>query len=210
VSLSRIWPSASELDSLLAAARAGSDAALGQLLERCRDYLLFVASRELGYDLRGKLGASDLVQETFVQAQRAFERFHGESESEMLAWLRRILLNQVLMARRHYGQTQKRELSREVSYDNDSYARELVAGLAGEALTPTTALGADEEARAVEESIRELPAEYQQVILLRNWDELTFDEIGQRIGRSAGAARKLWVRALKQLKLSEDRGDDRR
>ncbi len=207
MSLSRIWPAASELDTLLAAARKGSDAALGQLLDRCRDYLLFVAGRELGDDLQGKLGASDLVQETFVQAQQAFERFQGESESEMLAWLRRMLLNQVLMARRRYSQTLKREVSREVSYEHDSQARAVVAALPAEGLSPATALGLDEEAVAVEESIRELPEEYQQVILLRNWEELTFDEIGQRIGRSADAARKLWVRALRQLKLSENSGD---
>src|SRR5437899_477303 len=76
-------------------ARGGSDAALGQLLEECRAYLLLVANQELPAQLRGKAGASDVVQETFLQAQKNFERFRDQGEAELLAWLRRILLNNV-------------------------------------------------------------------------------------------------------------------
>ena len=64
-----------EIGQLIAAARGGSASALGQLLEGCRKYLLLVANESLDSDLRPKGGASDLVQETFVQAQRIFERF---------------------------------------------------------------------------------------------------------------------------------------
>ena len=73
MSLSRFWPESNELDGLIAAARGGSHEALGTLLERCRDYLLLVAGREIGRDLQGKIGASDLVQETFVRRNRCLE-----------------------------------------------------------------------------------------------------------------------------------------
>src|SRR5437870_8093656 len=89
----------------LAEARAGSPEALGQMLEACRGYLLLVAQRELAPDLRAKGGASDLVQETFLEAQRDFPRFSGRSEAELLAWLRRLLLNNLANFTRHYRAT---------------------------------------------------------------------------------------------------------
>jgi RNA polymerase sigma-70 factor, ECF subfamily len=165
--LSRIWPASNELDSLIAAARGGSPQALGQVLERCRDYLLLVAGRELGRDLQAKVGASDLVQETFVRAHQVFESFHGRTETELLGWLRRMLLNQVLVARRHYGQTLKRDVSREVSWDGDSRVHAIVGAVPAEGRSPATALAIDEEAQALYEAVESLPADYRQVIALR-------------------------------------------
>src|SRR5262249_59741442 len=93
----------------LPAARAGSRAALGQALESFRDYLLLIAERELAPDLRAKGGASDLVQETFLEAQRDFADFRGDTEAEFRAWLRRLLLHNVANFARHYRDTAKRQ-----------------------------------------------------------------------------------------------------
>src|SRR6516162_2509450 len=94
---------------LISFARGGSDEALGKLLEECRAYLLLVANRELPSELRGKAGASDLVQETFLQAQGHFDQFRDDGESELLAWLRQILLNNVGKLKRRYHGTDKRQ-----------------------------------------------------------------------------------------------------
>src|SRR5436190_6551829 len=116
----------------LPGARAGSPEALGQVLEACRGYLLVVAQRELAPDLRAKGGASDLVQETFLEAQRDFPQFHGDSEAELRAWLRRLLLNNLANFTRGYRGTGKRQVGREVALDaGDSSA------------TPGGALAAD-------------------------------------------------------------------
>ena len=72
----------------MAAARCGTDDALGHLLECCRQYLLSVANAELDAHLRTKAGASDLVQETFLEAVRIVDRFHGDSLEELRLWLR--------------------------------------------------------------------------------------------------------------------------
>src|SRR5262245_6155605 len=101
----------------LAAARAGSPEALGQVLETFRGYLLLVADRELDPELRAKGGASDLVQDTFLEARRDFAGFHGSSEEELRAWLRRVLLNNVANFTRQYRQRAKREVAREVSLE---------------------------------------------------------------------------------------------
>jgi RNA polymerase sigma-70 factor (ECF subfamily) len=92
----------------LAAARAGSKEALGEALEACRGYLLLVANRELDPDIQAKGGASDLVQETFLEAQRDFARFAGDSKEELLAWLRRMLVHNLLNFTRRYRATGKR------------------------------------------------------------------------------------------------------
>src|SRR5581483_11256705 len=104
----------------LAAARAGSRDALGQALETCRRYLLQIAQQAVAAELRSKGGASDLVQETFLQAQLAFERFHGTTAEELRAWLRQLLLHQAAKLGRHYRCTQKRQLARESTLAADA------------------------------------------------------------------------------------------
>src|SRR5262245_4410888 len=99
------------------AARGGCREALGRLLQGCRQYLLLVANQQLASDLRNKLGPSDVVQETFLEAQRDFARFHGDSEDELLAWLRTLLLHNLANVRRDYRDTGKRRLDREVPFD---------------------------------------------------------------------------------------------
>src|SRR5579862_5709972 len=86
-------------------ARHGSREALGLLLDRCRHYLLVVARGAIDEPLHAKAGSSDLVQETFVQAQRNFVRFTGTTETELLAWLRGILLNNAADLSRRFQET---------------------------------------------------------------------------------------------------------
>src|SRR5437660_656288 len=80
-------PAASEFAQLLDRARAGSREALGEVLTICRRYLLRVATRQIDSDLKIKGSPSDLVQETFLDAQQDFAHFTGGSEQEFLAWL---------------------------------------------------------------------------------------------------------------------------
>src|SRR5689334_93110 len=101
----------------LAEARAGCNDALGQALEAFRTYLLLIAEEEIAPDLRGKGGASDIVQETFLEAQRDFVRFQGATPEEWRAWLRRLLLNNVADFGRRYRATTKRNAGVEVSLD---------------------------------------------------------------------------------------------
>src|SRR5262245_29306217 len=101
----------------LAEARNGSVEALGEVLELCRRYLLQIANSEVDSRLQAKLGASDLVQETFLEAQRIFPRFQGDSPDELRAWLRAILLNRAATNVRQFRQTEKRDLGREIVID---------------------------------------------------------------------------------------------
>jgi RNA polymerase sigma-70 factor (ECF subfamily) len=187
----------------LPAARAGSAEALGRVLEACRGYLLLVAQRELDPELRAKGGASDLVQETLLDAVRAFPRFRGDSEAEVLAWLRRLLLNNLVSFARRYRDADKRRLAREVALDaGDSSAAG--GGPAADASSPSGRAVAGEEERALHEALGRLPEDYRGVLLLRFQQELSFDEIGRRLGLTPNAARKLWARALRRLRQETD------
>ena len=84
---------AADLGAWLNDARAGSSEAFGKLFDVCHGYLLLVARGEFDIELQAKGGTSDVVQDTFLEAQRDFAAFHGTTEKELLAWLRRLLLN---------------------------------------------------------------------------------------------------------------------
>jgi RNA polymerase sigma-70 factor (ECF subfamily) len=191
--------SAGDVARWLAAAQAGSREALGQVLETFRGYLLLIADRELDPELRAKGGASDLVQETFVEAQRDFGRFHGNAEEELRAWLRRLLLNNMANFTRQYRGRAKREVGREVSLEAGGSSHERGAGLAADILSPSGQAVAHEQAEALARAVQRLPADYRQALALRHEEQLGFEEIGQRMQRTANAARMLWLRAVERL-----------
>jgi RNA polymerase sigma-70 factor (ECF subfamily) len=174
-------------------ARAGSPEALGQALEACRGYLLLIARKELGTDLQAKAGASDLVQQTFLEAQGDFARFHGDSGGELRAWLRRLLLNNLAAFARDYRATAKRAISREVALPPGAEQPSACDP------SPSTVAMAQEESAALRRVLERLPEDYRLALLLRHLEELPFEEIGRRLNRSANAARKLWARAVEML-----------
>jgi RNA polymerase sigma-70 factor, ECF subfamily len=182
----------------LASARAGSEEALGQALEACRGYLLAIAQRELDPELQAKGGASDLVQETFLKAHRHFARFHGAAEAELLLWLRRLLLNNLLDFRRHC-QTEKRDAGREVKLDAGDPSSRREGELPGTEPTPSNVVMAQEQALALQRTLSRLPEDYRQILVLRYQEELSFEEIAGLMQRSVNAVRKLWARAVERL-----------
>jgi len=188
-----------EVDECIRQAQQGCSHALGHLYKQCHRYLLLIANRELDEQLRAKVGPSDIVQETMLKAQHSFESFAGSSEGELRAWLRKILLNTVRDTARRYKPGSKRDVHRE---------RELYSLLADQpdspamlrAESPSQVLMAAEHAQALRAAVLQLPADYRQVILLRNIERLQFNEIGEVMQRSGEAARKLWLRAIDRLR----------
>ncbi len=183
----------------LPAARAGSREALGQLLEACRAYLLSIANQGLDADLQAKGGASDLVQDTFLEAHRDFARFQGNTEAELLAWLRCLLLNNVANFARGYRATGKRQVRREVRLEGGDSSAAANAGFVAGTSSPSMEAMAHEKAEAVARALERLPEDYRRVITLRNQERREFDDIGRLMDRSPDAARRLWSRAIERL-----------
>src|SRR5262245_39099832 len=184
----------------LAAARAGSPEAVGEALQACRGYLLQIAQRELGADLQPKGGASDIVQQTLIDAFRDFARFQGDSEAELLQWLRRLLLNNLADFARQFREAGKRQVDREVGLGPKDSSAGPGLVLPGTVPTPSKQMAADEEAEAVRRVLERVPEEYKRVVALRYQDGRSFEEIGELLGLTANAARKLLVRAVERVR----------
>ena len=133
--------------------------------------------------LRRKVDASDLVQETMLEACRDFERFEGCTEQEWLAWLRKIMAHNAADFVRRYRGTAKRAAGREVPFRDpaDSHSPGAPEPAAPQ-LTPSQEfLQLDTELR-VTAALSELPPDYQEVIVLRNLATAVL----QRSGRADG------------------------
>ncbi len=178
----------------LRVARAGDLNALGRLFESFRTYLLVIATRKIDDDIRAKLGASDVVQDTLCEAQHKFASFGGENESQFRAWLRRALLNNLHDTRRLYAGTLKRSASREVPFE-----RCRPQTLVDPQLTPVTSLVGQEDDVRLRSALLHLPDDYRRVIDLRFRQDLAFAEIGRLMQRSPDATRMLLFRAIERL-----------
>jgi RNA polymerase sigma-70 factor (ECF subfamily) len=187
-------------EMLLAQARSGDQAALGRLLDLYRNYLRLQARTLIGSALRLRLDPSDLVQETFLEAHRDFGQFGGSSEPELVGWLRHILVRNLAdQAKQH--RSQKRDVRREESLEAmlDRSSQDVQAALATGLSSPSARLRRRERAVLLADTLAALPPDYREVIVLRHLEHLKFDEVGARMGRSSGAVRMLWARALERL-----------
>jgi RNA polymerase sigma-70 factor (ECF subfamily) len=192
-------------NELLARARAGHDDCLGQLLEHYRNYLVLVARTQISLHLTARVSPSDLVQESFMQACSSFRQFRGTSEAEFLAWLRRILVRNILAAFACHRRAQKRDTGREVSLQQlqtalDRSSQQIQAKLAAAGSSPSVIAQRHELAVIVADRLAELPDHYREVIVLRNLESRSFDEIALRMGRTVSAVRKMWSRAIDRLR----------
>lgn len=189
-----------DFDRWMEDARNGSNEALGQVLEKCRLYLLSIARGELGADLRAKGSASDIVQETFLEAQRDFPQFSGKSEVELLRWLRQMLLHNVGAFSRRYRETSKRDLSREVVIRPGAQSNIPWDVMADGTPSPSSVAIEQERVAELQRALAQLSDDHRQVIRLRYEEQQSFEEIGQQMNRSPEAVRKLWARAMQSLR----------
>jgi len=199
---------ADEFAGWLTAARAGSSEALSRILEACRNYLLLVAERDLDPDLRAKGGASDLVQQTFLEAHGAFGQFRGGCEDEMLAWLRQLLRNNLIDFTRLYRATAKRGTDRELPLDAADTSSQEGVRVAADTPSPSGHAMARERDEAMRAAMGRLPEDYRAILQLRHEDALGFDEIAKRMDRTSEAVRKLWARAVYRLQQEVDEHHD--
>jgi RNA polymerase sigma-70 factor (ECF subfamily) len=191
--------------ALIRAAKDGCDQAMDQLIRECQPYLLAIANVEIDRDVAPKVGASDIVQNSILSAQRCIGEFEGDNREELLAWLRGILIRDLKQTHRHY-RAAKRHVGREQPLRDDSFAAEEARFFdAGD--SPSTAAADREQEERLYRAMRRLPDIERQVLELRNWQRMPFAEIGQQMDRSSEAARKLWSRAIVRLQKLMDEAD---
>jgi RNA polymerase sigma-70 factor, ECF subfamily len=189
------------ISEVLEGARAGKPEDVDRLFDACRSYLGLVARAQVESWMKAKVDASDLVQQTLLEAHRDFARFEGKTEAEWLAWLRRILSHNAGDFIRRFRGSAKRQVNREVGIQrpgDDSQAGGAPEPQA-QVDSPSQALIRQEAELRVADALAELPADYQEVIMLRNLQRLEFNEVARLMGRSRPAVQMLWMRAIKKL-----------
>jgi RNA polymerase sigma-70 factor (ECF subfamily) len=173
-----------------------------QWLLKYEAWLRLLARNEIDSRFAGKFDASDAVQQTLMEAWKGWEQFRGDDEPQRLAWLRQILAHQLAHLARHYAGTAKRDVARELSIEHtlNQSAQRLDALLPASDVSPSGLAVANEQRLQLAEVLERLPADYRLVILLRNIEEFSHEEIAERMQRSVGAVRMLWLRALAALR----------
>lgn len=184
---------------LLNQARAGDQSARERLFAACRNYVAVAARSEVASWLKAKVDASDLVQQTLLEAHRGLVHFRGESEAEWLAWLRQILSHNAADYVRQFHGVDKRRVGREVSLQAGGDSSRGGVELPDEGETASAIVLQKERQLQVADAISQLADDYQEVIILRSMQRLPFDDVAQRMGRSRPATQMLWMRAIKKL-----------
>jgi RNA polymerase sigma-70 factor (ECF subfamily) len=195
----------SSVPSLISDARRGDTSSIGVLLQQYRNYLLVLATTQIENRLQPRVSPSDVVQETMLRAHQHFAQFRGKSEAELLGWLRQILVNNLAKFVEQHVLAARRDVRREVSIERLGAALEqstiqLAALLPAAGKSPSMAVQQREEAVVLADRLAQLPKSYREVLVLRNLQSLPFEEVAERIDRSVGATRMLWLRAIEKLR----------
>jgi RNA polymerase sigma-70 factor, ECF subfamily len=187
---------------LLPRARKGDQQALDGLFAACRNYVRVIAQAHVESWLRAKVDASDLVQQTLLDAYRGFSRFEGASEAEWLAWLRVILQHNAADFVRQFHGAAKRQVGREIPLGPPPGDSADGSGMqpAADGETPSQLLVRKEEELRMADALMHLSPDHREVVALRNLQRLPFDEVAARLGRSRPAAQMLWLRAIQKLR----------
>ena len=165
-----------ELESWIEAARQGDREALGQALLAVRDYLFLVANEGIDSTLQGKGNASDIVQETYLQAQRGVEGFRGRTASEWRNWLRSILIRNLAKERRRFATTASAKFGARWRSPKQCDSK-----CARDDETPSRNLARREREAALFEGLKRLPEHYRNVVVWHHRERLSFDEIGRAL-----------------------------
>jgi RNA polymerase sigma-70 factor (ECF subfamily) len=186
---------------LIAGARSGDRAALGQLLARQTDFMLRVIAKLMGAALRRTLEPTDVLQETLLIAARRFADFQGSDEQELTSWLCALARRKLIDLARHNGRL-KRALKRRLSLDESlADGGESLAGrLPLDTCTASQVAVKRELAGKLAEAMTQIDRREAEVLWLRYVEGMSLESIGRQIGVGRHGAGGLVSRALRNLR----------
>jgi len=162
---------------------------------------MLLAQARLDPRLKGKLDASDVVQQTLLEAHQGLGQFRGYTAEQKAAWLRQILARNLANAVRDLRR-QKRDVARERSLEaalNDSASR-LENWLAAEQSSPSQHMQREERAIRLAEALAELPEAQREAVILRHWHGCSLADIAGQLQCTPAAVTGLLHRGLKNLR----------
>ncbi len=195
---------AADLDTLLNRLRAGDVAAAGELFVICRDRLKRMVRLRLDRRLQGRLDASDVLQEAFLDVQKKAATFADKPDLPAYLWLRLITAERLLILHRHHLGTQMRDAAQEVSLCRGgppaASTHSLANLLLGRLTSPSQAAIRAERQLRLQEALNGMDPLDREVLALRHFEELGNSEVAAVLGLTKTAASNRYIRALKRLK----------
>lgn len=186
---------------LLARAREGDAEALGRLLNNYRPYLRVLAERELDSQVRVRADASDVVQQTCLEAYRDLAQFRGSVEAELVAWLRQILRHNVSQTLQQHVFAQRRSVDRERPIAaGDGSDDHLGPDVPASQSSPSRRAMLGENAIRLAKALEGLPPDQRQAVRLRHLEGRTLAELAAELERSELAVAGLLKRGLRKLR----------
>ena len=186
-------------------ARDGDLDSLGALIEPYRKYLTTLARLRIGSSFDARVDVSDVVQDAFMRAHQSFRQFRGSTESEFVGWLRSVLTSGLLNAvRYHSAMRRDMQTERQLYAAMEQSSSELDRAFQARGPSASEALAQHERTVLLANAIEDLPEDYRSVILLHHIQGHSYAEVAELMGRTSEGVRKLWVRALAQLKRTLD------
>lgn len=183
----------------------------GTVLDRYRSYLLVLADLSLDARVRRKVSASDVVQQTLVQAWKHAHQLEGRSLAQQLAWLRKAL-GHVLSKVHRDLRRQKRDVTLERSLEAalQRSSDVLCASFVSRQPSPSAVAMRNELVLEVADRLARLPAAQRTAVLLYYIEGRNLHEIGALLGRTSVAAGGLIRRGLHKLREGRPPERDRR
>ncbi len=192
--------SSRETLDLIARARDGDEAALGELIGRYRGYLCSLAYKQLDSDVQPRVDPSDVVQQSCLEFHRDFDTFRGTEEAELVAWLKQILRNNVANTIRHVH-AGKRSIKRERSLsDTAGTGRSLRQQIAADQSSPSQRARRGEDREQMGLLLNDLPDDQGEAVRLRHLKGWPLEQIAGHLGRSEMAVAGLLKRGLQTLR----------
>jgi RNA polymerase sigma-70 factor (ECF subfamily) len=174
----------------------------GSDVERFRESLDLLARLQLAPGLRGKVDLSGVVQQTLLEAHQARGQWKVHNEQQQIAWLRRLLANNLRDEIRKL-QTQARDVRRERSLE--ASAGRLEAWLAADQSSPSQKAMRQEQLLSLAEALTQLLPDQRLAVELHHLQGYPLAEVARSMERSEGAVAALLFRGLKKLReLLED------
>ena len=198
----------SESRRLLDDLTEGSAKAVDDLFARHRSFLRRVIDMRLDANLRRRVDASDLVQETHIEMLRRLDDFLSRRPVAFRVWLRQVAQERLIMARRRHLNAERRAVSREVPLPDHS-SQMLFDKLGALRATPSQTVSRQEMARLLRKLIATMDESDREVLLMRYVEGLNNEEIGFVLNMESNTVCKRHGRALlrlRQLLIEHDGG----
>jgi RNA polymerase sigma-70 factor (ECF subfamily) len=182
----------------------GDGEAWEKLMDAYRTRLRQMVALRLDRRLQGRIDASDVIQEAWIDAARRLPQYAENPTMPFFLWLR-FLTGQRLLEqhRRHLG-AKARDAGREISLYHGAFPEattaHLAAHLLGDFSTPSQAAARIEQKIRLQEALDALDPVAREIIALRHFEQLSNGETAEVLGLDKSAASKRYARALVKLK----------